>query len=65
MSNMIIKIVDANSPEKIAQAIGEIKAAGFPIILHEEASFLGVDANKHSGGEQAYGPCHVIVGKSV
>lgn len=60
---IVIKIIDKNTPEKAAQAIGELEGAGFAVTYQEETDFLGVDATKHGNGEQTYGPCFVIVGK--
>jgi len=63
MSSIIIKVIDKNTPEKAAQAIGELEGAGFSVSLQEETDFLGVDANKHGGGESTYGPCYIVIGK--
>ena len=60
---MVVKIIDKNTPEKAAQAIGELQGAGFTVSYQEQTDFLGVDAKKHGGSEQTYGPCFVIVGK--
>lgn len=61
--DMVIKIVDKNSPQEAARAIGELKGAGFAISYQKEVNFLGVDATKHGDGQQTYGPCYVIVGE--
>jgi len=62
---LVIKIIDKYTPEKAAQAIGELEGAGFTVSYSEETDFLGVDARKHGGGERDYGACFVIVGKKT
>lgn len=62
---MVIKIVDKNTPDKVAQAIGELKGAGFNVSYQEETDFLGIDATKNGDGEQTYGASYVIVGKKI
>jgi hypothetical protein len=59
----VIKIVDANNQNAIAQAIGEIEGAGFILSQQMASSYLLVDASKHGGGEQTYGGCVVLIGE--
>ena len=63
MASIVIKIIDKNRPDLVAQAEGELAGAGFSISDRNEAELLGVDANKHGNGEQTYGPAVIIIGK--
>ena len=63
MASIVIKIIDKNRPDLVAQAEGELTGAGFSISYRNEAELLGVDANKHGNGEQTYGLAVIIIGK--
>jgi hypothetical protein len=63
MSSIVVKIIDKNKPGLVGEAEGELEGAGFVVVYKDEAEFLGVDAKKHGGGEQTYGPSVIIIGK--
>lgn len=63
MAAIVIKIVDRDKPDQVAEAQGELEGAGFTITYKDEADMIGIDAVKHGGGQQTYGAGHVIIGK--
>lgn len=63
MASIVIKVVDKEKPDLVAQARGELTGAGFALSEEMEADMLGVDAEKQGGGEQTYGPSVILIGK--
>ena len=63
MASIVIKIIDKNRPDLVAQAEGELLGAGYSFSYKDEAEFLGVDAKKHGNGEQIYNSAVIVVGK--
>lgn len=62
MESIIVKLIDRNKPDAVAEAKGELIGAGYSIQYEGEAELAGVDAKKHGNGEQVYGPTVVLVG---
>ena len=65
MESIVIKIVDKTKPSQIQEARGELVGAGCVIKYEGDAEFLGVDANKIGGGENAYENTYVLLGGRV
>jgi len=65
MESIIIKIVDKTKPKQIQEARGKLTGAGHVIKYEGDVEFLGVDANKLGGGEQAYENAYVLLGGRI
>lgn len=63
MAAIVIKIVNKNEPTLVAEAEGQLQGAGFVLTFRGEADVLGVDAQKHGGGEQTYHSAVILVGE--
>ncbi|MCP4450962.1 MAG: hypothetical protein GY809_05840 [Planctomycetes bacterium] len=62
MESIIIRIIDKTNPKEIEAVRGELIGAGYIIKYDGEAEFLGVDANRIGGGEDAYENAYVLLG---
>lgn len=65
MESIVIKIVDKMNPVEIQEARGKLVGAGLIIKYEGDAEFLGVDANRIGGGEDAYENAYVLLGGRV
>ena len=65
MESILIKVVDKTNPSQIQAARGELVDAGYVVKYEGDAEFLGVDANKTGGGEDAYENAYVLLGGRV
>ena len=62
MESIVVKIVNKTNPADIQEARGQIVEAGCVIKYEGDAEFLGVDANKIGGGEDAYENAYILLG---
>jgi hypothetical protein len=65
MESIVVKIVNKTSPSQIQEARGELVGAGYVIKYEGDAEFLGVDANKIGGGEDAFENAYILLGGRV
>jgi hypothetical protein len=65
MESIVVKIVNKTSPSQIQEARGELVGAGYVIKYEGDAEFLGVDANKMGGGEDAHENAYILLGGRV
>jgi hypothetical protein len=65
MESIVIKIVNKANPSQIQEARGELVGAGHVIKYEGDAEFLGVEANKMDGGEDAFENAYILIGGRV
>jgi hypothetical protein len=65
MESIVIKIVNKAKPSQIQEARGQLVGAGYVIKYEGDTEFLGLDANKMDGGEDAYENAYILLGGRV
>lgn len=61
MGSIVIKIIDRNSPGKVAEALGELEGAGFEVVMQSEADYCLIDPSKAGGETSEYDDCVVLI----